>query len=91
MNCKKGDLAIIVNIANGSPIGAENHIGKIVRCIEFYYEDNEAIWETYPVFLDHDNDELDFSDNELRPIRDSDKEDEMLRLIGNPETNKLKV
>ena len=85
MNCKQGDLAIIVKIKNGSPDGAEKHLGKIVKCIESYYDDNFLIWETDPVLLDTDGDELDFEDDELKPIRDTDKEDEMLRITGKPE------
>jgi len=81
MKCKPGDLAIIVNGGDFSKI----HIGKIVRCIKIMPSD-EGIngWETEPELEVKVGDDIHcilWIDYHLRPIRDSDKEDEMLRIV----------
>ena len=91
MNCKQGDLAIIVKSVAGNE-------GKIVRCIRYVgiveYNDggNDPSWEVDIMLkkLDGLSNKI-IADWQLLPIRDSDKEDEMLRLIGKPETNEIKV
>ena len=84
MNCKQGDLAVIVRSYAGNE-------GKVVRCVSlcerpFWYTarwpgptwhiDRELPGETFPVSV--------VADCQLRPLRDSDGEDEMLRLVGKP-------
>lgn len=91
MNCVKGDIAIVV--------GASVDAGKIVRCLEFvgaqtpfadpdcadcWIVDRELMWTEIST-------QRDFafpyaSDALLRPIRDTDAPDEMLKIVGRPET-----
>lgn len=83
MNCKQGDLALILRSAAGNE-------GKIVRCVELAgawsaHDGDGMRWVTdppvrgllgeraYPVL-----------DCNMRPIRDSDGDDEVLRLVGRP-------
>ena len=83
MNCKQGDLAIIVRSMAGNE-------GKIVRCLRFvgYVEG----------FVGNDRWEIDTKiisfkrvlhnttqDSWMRPIRPTDGEDEMLRIAGKPQ------
>ena len=108
MNCKQGDLAVVVRGRY------QENLGKIVRCVrlhldpfhdpdglELHYPQREPVWvidrrlhcealvivntpfgeavagrvpSTVKMALDSD----------LRPIRDSDEEDEILRLVGLP-------
>ena len=86
MNCKQGDLAVIVR----SYVGNE---GKIVECQRV-----EAHHHVYPggVFVKlcwfigrpllgwRDTQTFFVPDEFLRPLRDTDGEDEMLRLAGLP-------
>ena len=88
MNCKKGDLAVVVRSKFGN-------LGRIVQCLRLATkEDHEA----YNVFFDNDPTWIldvpvncSFStaplitDKQLRPLRDSNGEDEMLRIAGKPE------
>ena len=80
MRCKQGDLAVIVR----STIGNEGHI---VECVRFHGTHTFAsgntfhdCWEITPErrrqFIARDSD--------LRPIRDSDGQDEVLRMVGLP-------
>lgn len=65
MNCKPGDLAVIVKSL--SPDGAE-HIGKIVRCVQVV--DHDA-WATDPVLIFSSGfGPILWFDRHLRPIRD---------------------
>jgi len=82
MNCKQGDLAVIVRSLAGNE-------GKIVRCLRLIPQTPWAIqpgprWivdRTLPgVTFDCDS----VPDAFLRPLRDSDGEDEMLRMLGRP-------
>lgn len=83
MKCRQGDLAVIVRSVAGNE-------GKIVRCIRiagaWRAKDGAGPrWETdppvrgllgecaYPV-----------ADLNMRPLRDSDGEDEVLRIAGRP-------
>lgn len=89
MNCKPGDLAIVVRSAAG-------HEGVICRVIRFVGELPEWTgndrWET-----DHKHSGLfggitnTFQDRCLRPLRDQPGEDEMLRIAGKPANYKGKV
>jgi len=76
MNCKPGDMAIIVSAKPKD----EKYIGRIVKVTTPFCIDSEWYWE-------YENEELHKAgftgiwDGHLRPIRDSDKEDEMLRIV----------
>ena len=101
MNCKQGDLAIVVSsIVPHSP-----NIGKIVRCLEFIPA-NTTIripgrvtacdgWLTdVPLVqfnmlgIAHGQDNF-AADKFLRPIRDNDGEDETLTWAGKPEAETI--
>lgn len=75
MNCKQGDLAIVIRSVRGNE-------GKIVRCVSPL-----KIIEAWTVEPDFNPEVLGiptFPDAWLRPIRDQDGEDEMLRIAGKP-------
>lgn len=89
MNCKPGDLAVVVRGSVG--------LGAVVRCIRILgkFAPSERIsipglgsfcsvaggqvWE-----IEHSQFAV-ASDDCLRPIRDNDGEDEMLRIVGKPQ------
>jgi hypothetical protein len=83
MNCKQGDLAIVVS-------GAA--VGFVVTCIERYdgpwFEQDHAIgWRVdipLPKLLGGSRQPF-ILDSALRPIRPGEGEDEMLLLAGKPE------
>lgn len=74
MNCKQGDLAVVANITwpDVTP-----YLGRIVRCI---YLDDMGGWFTEPELEKGRS----IFDGALRPIRDNDGEDEILRIAGKP-------
>ncbi len=79
MNCKKGDLARVIN--KEFP-----EYGWIVVCVNYSidYLGNEG-WITNPSPLPQNGKMyLGFLDKHLDPIRPSDGEDEMLRIAGLP-------
>ena len=76
MNCKPGDMAIVVR-------SERRQHGKIVECISLFVHPlwpGEPCWRVRPAL------ELGAwcHDFQLRPIRDSDGEDEILRIAGLP-------
>lgn len=89
LNCKQGDLAIVVKSTAGNE-------GKIVRCVGLHDSETHDLdgWPTYnsgPRWiidrpLSGAIGRLIYTcpDRFLRPIRDSDGEDEVLRLVGLP-------
>jgi hypothetical protein len=85
MNCKPGDLAIVV-----SP--RAKNAGKIGRCVSRYdgpWLDGEGPGWVLDgtVLYRHDGTRKRINvimDKWLRPIRDNDGEDEMLRIAGKP-------
>ena len=88
LNCKQGDLAVIVRSTCGN-------LGKIVRCKKlcmhhwFIQPDGSLIaglaWVVDPPVIGWRGDVLPgVLDAVLRPLRDNDGEDEMLRLAGLP-------
>ena len=87
MNCKKGDLAVIVR----SDAGNE---GKIVRCLRYEPWFSQRVGEPprwieswlidKPLFGWAGDVTHHIEDYKLRPLRDSDGEDEVLRLVGKP-------
>lgn len=91
MNCKKGDLAIIVS---GS---IPQNIGLIIRCDELvcglWWKPGAPAWRVtdramWAVMNDGSikfcQPPLRCYDEHLRPIRDDDGEDEVLRIAGKP-------
>jgi hypothetical protein len=80
MNCKQGDLAIVVHSTAGNE-------GKIVRCLEFIGtdRDNEGChmvgvdrWRVDRVLPTNARTLCDsVQDHRLRPLRDTDKPDEI--------------
>lgn len=85
MNCKPGDLAVIVRSRMAPEV-----IGKIVRVIEFApSEGRPALIIDRRVIEDRHfdgriRDGRWFFDECLRPIRDQYGEDEILRIAGKP-------
>lgn len=90
MNCKEGDLAIIIKSDN-------NNEGKIVRCIKFYpsidlycgFTNSSGtvanVWEIDRLIPSRsEGGTCHLEDYKLRPIRDQDGEDEMIKLLGKP-------
>lgn len=94
MNCKQGDLAIIVKSRAGNE-------GKIVTCLRLatteeislnrFYD--QPLWPVWIVdrnlqnanLLGEVNGQSNLAyDATLRPIRDQDGEDEMIRIAGKP-------
>lgn len=90
MNCKPGDLAVIVR-----SLDSPEAIGSLVKCVSFLSGLRNPSWQLDRKVAD---DKLRdgklirgdwFADKCLRPIRDQDGEDEMIRIAGKP--NKEKV
>jgi hypothetical protein len=80
MNCKPGDLAVVVRC------DVPEVVGLFVRCVRLDYWGGEPFW-----YLDrrviHNDPRYQHDavfDCNLRPIRDQDGEDEMLRIAGLP-------
>ncbi|MBQ1761924.1 MAG: hypothetical protein IIZ92_03370 [Aquincola sp.] len=94
LNCKQGDLAVVVRSSEGV------NLGKIVRCIKQhptyrtltdfcgdFYEGH--IWLIDPPLPGAGGFITDAApDAWLRPIRDNDGTDEMLRIAGLPRDHK---
>ena len=88
MNCKQGDLAVVVRSVCGNE-------GKIVRCLRYvrgmelgidgcWHECD--IWETDTVMPGWTGAlGKSIADSQLRPIRDQDGEDETLTWAGKPQ------
>lgn len=89
MNCKKGDLAVVVRSWSGRE-------GSIVRCVEFMGDvvalNGVLIKDCWLIEYrgsvahpDAPNARAGAPDSNLRPIRDTRRPDEMLIRIGKPE------
>ena len=82
LNCKQDDLAVVVRSAAGNE-------GRIVRCVKL----TSGIgllgygprWFTEPALLGVYGKPVPPLDACLRPLRDSEGEDEMLRIAGLPQ------
>lgn len=83
MRCKVGDMAIIVR-ADIDP----GCVGRVVRVVALRIAMGELAWQVEPPVYWHDSHgdafEVMWDDRDLRPIRESDGEDEVLRLAGRP-------
>ena len=84
MKCKKGDLAVIVHSYAGNE-------GKIVRCLRISEPDFFNPIDDGPRWLvdkklttSNLRRTRTVADSQLRPLRYSDGEDEILRLVGKP-------
>ena len=77
MNCKQGDLAVVAKLTNQNLLP---HMGRIVRCVRISRRDDRC-WVTEPELQPG----AAVYDGCLRPIRDSDGEDETLTWAGKPE------
>lgn len=77
MNCKPGDLAILLYDC------LSHHTGKIVTIVR---ESTHIVdgWITEPLLVDPDGRLCHPEDSDLRPIRDQDGEDETLTWAGKP-------
>lgn len=84
MNCKPGDLAVIVRSNQIS------NIGKIVTVLRVYPRAEQSWWicsgsVLHGLYSDWPpGAEVGMYDNHMRPIRDNDGEDEMIRIAGLP-------
>lgn len=84
MNCKPGDLAVVVNAsevpANAGKIVRVTHINPLVLALF-----GKLFWEFEGELLADDGSPCDLVDDTvLRPIRDNDGEDETLTWAGKP-------
>jgi hypothetical protein len=81
LNCKNGDVAQVIR-ADANPA----HLGAVVVCEWFQYFEHRGGpgWETNPVLHTDGGAPIVWDDRDLRPLRDSDGQDEMLRLVGCP-------
>jgi hypothetical protein len=105
MNCKPGDLAVVVSLIVGTgPHGGHVEVdvrGRVVSCVTLASTHDECVgwqvteplvtWyvEVYPNGIWWEEITIDvIGDEYLRPIRDPgvDAVDEMVRLLGKPET-----
>lgn len=82
LNCKQGDLAVIVRSFAGNE-------GKVVQCLQLVLGEKHAFpgprWLIdRPVPHSTMGSTLTVADCALRPLRDSDGEDEVLGLVGRP-------
>lgn len=96
MNCEQDDVAIVVRAIN------PNNLGKICRCLKLIPNEPMLdpdgvlrlynVWETDTVFEGWNGQEgTDIDDQSLKPLRDSEGEDEMLRISGKPVKKTEKV
>jgi hypothetical protein len=96
LNCKQGDLAVIVRSSAGNE-------GKVVRCLRLVrqqrfecrltgFSEVADSWETDTMMFGSDGRRDCFvADRNLRPIRDNPGEDEMLRIAGKPNETPAEV
>lgn len=83
MKCRVGDVAQIVRADNDPGC-----VGRIVRVVALRIAMGELAWQVDPPVYWHDKSgaalEVMWDDRDLRPLRDNDGEDEVLRLVGRP-------
>ena len=94
MNCKQGDLAVIVrsNLGNAGRIVTCLHLASLEELLSTFGSSMwpyGSIWrlDTSVRWSGSVSDAIDVPfmvDSVLRPLRDSDGEDEVLRLVGLP-------
>lgn len=93
MNCRKGDIAIVVKSYAGNE-------GKILTCLRLATEDEVSKLNLNPLrghywvtdvlinYTDGSKGHL-CADCNLKPLRDSDGEDEILTKVGKPNQSEL--
>lgn len=89
MNCKQGDMAVIVRSRAGNE-------GKVLTCLRLATRQQviaegfldwvgRPVWVTDATLACRSGKPTSlYPDDRLRPLRDSDGQDEMLRLVGLP-------
>ena len=81
MECKVGDLAVIVRADNDPEC-----LGRIVRVVALRFAMGEPAWQVDPphFWRGHEGQQIEvmWDDRDLRPLRDGDGEDEMLTRAG---------
>lgn len=87
MNCKQGDLAVVVGIPTGK---VSREIGKIVKCKSLTKSwagvDCWILEDPIPApYLGPRIMLLAVADQDLRPLRGDPGEDEILRIAGKPQ------
>lgn len=86
MNCKPGDLAVVVSVPDAR---LKHHLGRVIECVKLvYHPDGSPCWQLRqsipdPAFMRGTRLEA-IADRNLRPLRDNDGQDEMLRIAGHP-------
>lgn len=82
MNCKQGDLAVIVQAKLDA-----RHLGKLVRCVRIASEWPKSDPPAWVIDPPLDSRFTQVYDYVLRPIRPqrNDATDEMIQLLGKPE------
>ena len=76
MNCKRGDLAIIIGGV------FQKFLGRIITVTKISDSFSDC-WNTDPP-LYHDGFIVSMADEHLKPLRPGNEEDEMLRIAGKP-------
>jgi hypothetical protein len=93
MNCKPGDIAIV--ISSGEWTGINKRIltellGIPVRVTESYIRDSKTLWRMesdIDLYIgERKHTVVGIADQVLKPLRDNDGEDEIIALVGKPET-----
>lgn len=83
MRCKVGDLAVIVRADNDPEC-----LGRVVKVVALRIAMGDLAWQVEPPHYWRDDTgqafEVMWDDRDLRPLRDGDGQDEMLRLAGVP-------
>lgn len=82
MNCKHGDLAIIVGTDDPTCEAAPEHYGKIVRCVELVYGDS---WICEPDLETEDGCPIAWVDSTLRPLPPLSEDERDQAEAGKPE------
>jgi hypothetical protein len=80
VNCKPGDLVILLSAANAA---MKKYVGTIrtVKCACMVHKNS---WDLEPPVIGQNGLEASWSDDTMRPIRDQDGTDEMIRIAGLP-------
>lgn len=80
MNCRPGDLVILLRCNNPY---LKKYIGSI-RTVKKACTVHDCSWDLEPAVHDDFGYEASWHDDDMRPIRGQDGEDEMLRIAGYP-------
>jgi hypothetical protein len=85
MNCKPGDLAVVIRARHDGDVAL---LGAIVKLTSFGgYEGGDAFWHYEGTLYDSGRWPVKLiADRALRPIRPDDGEDETLTWAGKPES-----